>query len=69
MSTFGVVLYIKSWEFTLFILSHFAAARMVGWCAHILELRQNNKVYSPASKYIGEINVPYVPIEQKIILK
>lgn len=43
----------------------FAAARMVGWCAHILELRQNNKVYSPASKYIGEINVPYVPIEQR----
>lgn len=43
----------------------FAAARMVGWCAHILELRQNNKVYSPNSKYIGDINVPYIPIEQR----
>jgi citrate synthase len=43
----------------------FAAARMVGWCAHILELRQNNKVYSPNSKYIGDINIPYIPIEQR----
>ncbi|APJ02417.1 citrate/2-methylcitrate synthase [Silvanigrella aquatica] len=43
----------------------FAAARMVGWCAHILELRQNNKIYSPNSKYIGQINVPYVPIHQR----
>lgn len=43
----------------------FAAARMVGWCAHILELRQNNKIYSPMAKYVGEINIPYVPIEQR----
>lgn len=43
----------------------FAAARMVGWCAHILELRQNNKIYSPDSQYIGDINIPYIPIEQR----
>jgi citrate synthase len=43
----------------------FAAARMVGWCSHILELRQKNKIYSPESCYIGEINIPYVPIEQR----
>ncbi|MGY3803103.1 citrate/2-methylcitrate synthase [Pigmentibacter ruber] len=43
----------------------FAAARMVGWCSHILELRQNNRVYSPLSNYNGEINIPYIPIEQR----
>ncbi|WP_186646325.1 citrate/2-methylcitrate synthase [Fluviispira vulneris] len=44
----------------------FAAARMVGWCAHILELRQNNKLYRPSSQYVGEINVPYIPLDQRI---
>ncbi|WGL61401.1 citrate/2-methylcitrate synthase [Pigmentibacter sp. JX0631] len=43
----------------------FAAARMVGWCSHILELRQNNRVYSPLSNYNGETNIPYIPIEQR----
>ncbi|KAB8030913.1 citrate/2-methylcitrate synthase [Fluviispira multicolorata] len=43
----------------------FAAARMVGWCAHILELRQNNKLYRPTSHYIGEVNIPYIPLEQR----
>ena len=43
----------------------FAAARMVGWCSHILELRQNNRVYSPLSNYNGETNIPYIPIERR----
>lgn len=43
----------------------FAVARMVGWCAHILELRQNNILYRPKSHYIGELSVPYVPIEKR----
>jgi citrate synthase len=43
----------------------FAAARVVGWCAHILELRQNNRLYRPLSLYVGELNVPYVPIENR----
>lgn len=43
----------------------FAVARMVGWCAHILELRQDNKLYRPKSLYIGDLNVPYIPIEER----
>ncbi|MBX9703721.1 MAG: citrate/2-methylcitrate synthase, partial [Silvanigrellaceae bacterium] len=43
----------------------FAAARMVGYCAHIIELRQDNKLYRPSSHYVGDLNVPYVPIEQR----
>ncbi len=43
----------------------FAVARMVGWCAHILELRQNNRLYRPKSLYTGEMNLPYVPLENR----
>ncbi len=47
----------------------FAAARIVGWVSHILELRQNNRLYRPKSQYIGELNVPYVPLDRRGIVK
>ena len=43
----------------------FAAARIIGWTAHILELRQDNRLYRPKSQYIGPMNVPYVPIAER----
>jgi citrate synthase len=43
----------------------FAAARIVGWTAHIIELRQNNRLYRPKSLYIGEVDVPYVPLDRR----
>lgn len=43
----------------------FAAARIVGWTAHILELRQNNRLYRPKSQYTGPLNVPYVAVEER----
>ena len=43
----------------------FAAARMAGWCAHIIELRQNNRLYRPKSLYTGLLNVAYVPLEKR----
>ena len=43
----------------------FAAARIAGWTAHILELRQDNRLYRPKSKYIGDFDVPYVPLEER----
>ncbi|MCA2959278.1 MAG: citrate/2-methylcitrate synthase [Silvanigrellales bacterium] len=43
----------------------FAAARIAGWTAHILELRQDNRLYRPKSKYIGDLDVPYVPLEER----
>lgn len=43
----------------------FAVARIVGWGAHILELRQNNKLYRPKSLYVGELNTPYIPIGER----
>lgn len=39
----------------------FAISRMVGWAAHILEQRTNNKLYNPLAQYIGH---PHRPLEQ-----
>jgi citrate synthase len=43
----------------------FAAARIVGWCAHIIELRQNNRLYRPLSNYTGPIDLKFVPIGER----
>jgi citrate synthase len=43
----------------------FAAARICGWTSHILELRQDNRLYRPKSQYIGELGVPYVLLDER----
>lgn len=43
----------------------FAAARIVGWCAHILELRQANRLYRPLSEYRGDVGLAYVPMGER----
>lgn len=43
----------------------FAAARMVGWMAHIIELRQDNRLYRPRMQYIGDVDLPYTPLEKR----
>jgi citrate synthase len=45
--------------------SLFAISRVVGWLAHILELRQNNRLYRPKSKYVGAVQVKYIPMEDR----
>lgn len=42
-----------------------AAARVVGWASHIIELRADNCLYRPRSKYIGKVNIPYIPMEAR----
>ncbi|MDA7028160.1 citrate synthase/methylcitrate synthase [Bacillus sp. CLL-7-23] len=32
----------------------FSASRMVGWCAHVLEQANNNMIFRPSAKYIGD---------------
>ena len=32
----------------------FVAARITGWCAHIMEQHQNNRIIRPLAQYIGE---------------
>jgi citrate synthase len=45
----------------------FAVARVVGWCSHIVEMWQDNRLYRPAAKYVGPINQHYVPVDKRRI--
>jgi len=43
----------------------FAVSRITGWTAHVLEQYADNKLIRPRAEYVGERNLPYVPIEQR----
>jgi len=43
----------------------FAASRIAGWCAHVLEQWQDNKIIRPSSNYTGPEERQYVAIEQR----
>ncbi len=43
----------------------FAASRIVGWCAQVLEQKQDNRLIRPLAFYTGDIDLPYVPIEKR----
>jgi citrate synthase len=43
----------------------FAASRVAGWCAHVLEQYQNNRIYRPRGKYVGPNDRRYAPIEER----
>jgi citrate synthase len=43
----------------------FAASRVAGWCAHVLEQLADNKIIRPSSNYIGSPERPYVPMSQR----
>ncbi len=43
----------------------FASSRIAGWVAHILDQYENNRLIRPTSKYIGEYNRAFVPIEKR----
>ena len=43
----------------------FAAGRVSGWTAHVLEQQAENRLIRPASEYIGPKDLKYVPIDQR----
>jgi citrate synthase len=43
----------------------FAASRVSGWCAHVLEQYANNRIYRPRGNYVGPTGLRYVPIEER----
>src|SRR5437762_195947 len=44
----------------------FAIARCAGWCAHVLEQLEDNRLYRPLSEYIGEpVGKKVVPIDER----
>jgi citrate synthase len=44
----------------------FAIARCAGWCAHVLEQLEDNRLYRPLSEYVGEpVGRKVVPIDER----
>jgi citrate synthase len=40
----------------------FAASRVAGWCAHVMEQYANNRIYRPRALYAGPTGLTWVPI-------
>jgi citrate synthase len=44
----------------------FAVARTSGWCAHILEQLEDNRLFRPLSQYVGEpVGKKVIPIDER----
>lgn len=43
----------------------FVASRVVGWCAHIIEQSQHNRLIRPRAKYIGPVGLTFEPLSER----
>jgi citrate synthase len=43
----------------------FAASRISGWSAHVMEQLENNRLIRPRSEYVGPTNKRVVPLDQR----
>ncbi|HEX8279946.1 MAG TPA: citrate/2-methylcitrate synthase, partial [Chthoniobacterales bacterium] len=43
----------------------FAVSRVAGWCAHVIEQHDHNRLIRPRSLYVGPPERPYRPVESK----
>ena len=43
----------------------FAVSRVAGWTGHVLEQYAKNRLIRPRAEYVGEIDKPYVPLDQR----
>jgi len=43
----------------------FVASRVVGWCAHIIEQSQHNRLIRPRARYIGQTGLTFEPLSER----
>jgi 2-methylcitrate synthase/citrate synthase II len=43
----------------------FVASRVVGWCAHVIEQAENNRLIRPRSRYTGPTPRAYIPLDER----
>lgn len=43
----------------------FVASRVVGWCSHIIEQSQNNRLIRPRARYIGQTGLTFEPLSER----
>ncbi|MBD3897225.1 2-methylcitrate synthase [Halomonas sp. ML-15] len=43
----------------------FVCSRVTGWCAHVFEQRENNRIIRPSADYVGPEARGWLPIEQR----
>ncbi|MBI3316773.1 MAG: citrate synthase [Candidatus Omnitrophica bacterium] len=58
------VLYVLGFPVDFFT-TVFAASRVAGWTAHVIEQLTDNRLIRPAASYIGENDQHYLPIEKR----
>lgn len=44
----------------------FAVSRISGWAAHVLEQYADNRLIRPRAAYIGERDIPYTPLQERV---
>lgn len=58
------VLYILGFPIDFFT-TIFAASRISGWTAHVIEQQKDNRLIRPSAEYIGPVNQHYTPIGKR----
>lgn len=43
----------------------FAVSRVIGWAAHAIEQREDNRIYRPRFVYVGPATEEYIPVDER----